>query len=549
MTVYVVAANPRSAANRLGSTMFVCFALWSLSFTVVHNPHVERAQAQFFVNLSGIGGIAFCGFFAWFAVVFTEKRGPVFRAVLPAVSGAIAIVLIIAQWRSGAIVEIAGQSPRAYGWSTFLRRTPWTYLYFAYGYGLGLMSLALELTYARSCRGTTRGLQARAVAGAAVLASLTNGVLLVLSEWGVGLLPHVGDISFLVWAVGLFYAMTRYRVLSLSLSPLVDKIIETMSDPLVIVNKRGIVRSVNTAALNLLGVPRSAIRGRNLGSFFDNTFCATEEFIVFLHGEFVEGIETTCLLPDGTRKAVVLSGGAIYDTDGRAQGKVCLIRDVSKQHRREQEIAAAVGQEQLRIGQDLHDGLGQHLTGVALRCKALEQRAAEHGSVSTTDIETITALVNKASEKVRDLAKGLSPVAMTEDGLLAALQELAAATERVSNIPCRVRCEHRPRIANEMARTNLYRIAQEALNNAVRHAYPSSILLTLGVAAHTVWLTVRDDGAGFPHPPQQTSGMGLRIMEYRARSMGATLRIRSAPDTGTVIRCALTNGQPTVETQ
>lgn len=547
MTVYVAVASPRSVANRLGSAMFACFALWSLSFTVIHNPHAGRAQARFFVNLSGVGGIAFCGFFAWFAIVFTEKRNPALRIAVPLVSTLLSAILITAQWRDGAIVIIAGNAPRAYGWETSVRQTPWTYLYFAYAYGLGLMALAMEVVYARSRRGSIRGLQAEAVAAAAVLASLTNGILLLFSGWGRGPLPHLGDISFLVWAVGLFYAMTRYRVLVLSVSPAVDKIIETMSDPLVIVNRQGTVRSINAAALRLLGVSRGAIRGRYLGSFFDKALFATEEFGAFLDGEFVEDIETACVMADGTRKAVLLSGGAFYDTDGRTQGKVCLIRDVSQRHQREQEIAAAVGREQLRIGQDLHDGLGQHLTGVALRCKALEQRAAAGTALSASDIKAVTALVNEASEKVRALSKGLSPVQMDEDGLLPALQGLATSTERISNISCAVRCEAPPRITNDLARINLYRIAQEAVNNAVRHAEPSSILLTLGVADHVVWLTVRDDGNGLPHPPQNTPGMGLRIMEYRARSMGASLRIKSTPGTGTVVRCALSNNPPTTE--
>jgi signal transduction histidine kinase len=193
--------------------------------------------------------------------------------------------------------------------------------------------------------------------------------------------------------------------------------------------------------------------------------------------------------------------------------------------------------EQRRIGQDLHDGLGQHLTGIAFMAKVHEEKLAEKQVSDAADAAKIVRLVNEAIHKTRELARGLLPVVSDAHGLMSALQLWAAEVEDLFGICCRFECETPVLIHDDGMATHLYHIAQEAVNNAIKHGRAHNILIQLTAENRWGTLLVTDDGVGIPEPRENTQGMGLHIMSYRAGVIGGRLEIKPNTSGGTAISC------------
>ncbi|MFQ5989544.1 MAG: PAS domain S-box protein, partial [Candidatus Methylomirabilales bacterium] len=213
--------------------------------------------------------------------------------------------------------------------------------------------------------------------------------------------------------------------------------------------------------------------------------------------------------------------------------------DITERKRLEKEILEVSAREQRRIGQDLHDGLGQHLTGIAFLSKVLEQKLAAKSLGEAAEAAEIAALVNDAVTQTRDLARGLCPVQLEANGLVAALQELSSKTESLFNVSCRFQCDHPVLIHDNAVATNLYFIAQEGVSNAIKHGRARHIVIGLTVSKDRITLMVKDDGIGFPEVVEEHTGMGLHIMNYRARMIDGTLTFQRDPEGVTTVICSL----------
>lgn len=192
----------------------------------------------------------------------------------------------------------------------------------------------------------------------------------------------------------------------------------------------------------------------------------------------------------------------------------------------------------MKIGLELHDDLGQHLTGVAFLSEVLFQKLKQLESPESPAAATITELINEAVAKTRLLAQGLYPVELKEAGLIPLLRQAARNVESIYRIRCTFTATDLPEIHDEHTQINLFRIAQEAINNAIRHGNASEIKLQLTQDNTYLLFEIADNGSGFdcPEPGSRTTpgqGLGLRTMHYRADLIGATLQISSTPQTGT----------------
>jgi signal transduction histidine kinase len=193
--------------------------------------------------------------------------------------------------------------------------------------------------------------------------------------------------------------------------------------------------------------------------------------------------------------------------------------------------------ERRRIGHDLHDNLGQQLTAISFKTQALENMLRKKMVSEAEDAARITSLVEMSKAQVKSLSTGLSPMlAKDEYCLITAMVELASNSEKLFSIPCVVKCNDAVPINNENALIHLYRIAQEAITNAARHARPSKIEISLVKKRNDLVMTIKDNGAGISVPAQRT-GMGLDIMRHRADIINASLDIRPDSDRGTVVTC------------
>ncbi len=190
--------------------------------------------------------------------------------------------------------------------------------------------------------------------------------------------------------------------------------------------------------------------------------------------------------------------------------------------------------ERRRMGEDLHDGLGQHLTGVAILCKALEHNL--DGQPQAAEAARITSLVNEAILLTRRVARGLMPVDSEPLGLWSALNAMAEQVTNQSNVICKLLSQGDTRVTPPFVANHLYRIAQESVNNALKHAKPSRIDIRLLRSGAQGLLTIADDGRGLPADLDEASKNGLQIMHHRAQEIGGTLDVTSDIH-GTIVTC------------
>ncbi len=230
---------------------------------------------------------------------------------------------------------------------------------------------------------------------------------------------------------------------------------------------------------------------------------------------------------------------------GTGAGISLTLSDVTERKRLEREILEVSSRERQSIGRDLHDGLGQELTGVALMLRGLATRLQRGAPDLVGYLDEVVALVNQSIETTRGLARGLLPVHAQSGGLPYALQELAARGRQRFGFEIDFRSEIWPELTlDETTASHLYRIAQEALTNAARHAAPTRVEIFLLVTGGNYLLKISDDGPGLsPAQVAEPSGMGLKIMRYRANMIGAELNILPVLPHGTAIQ--VTGDQPT----
>jgi PAS domain S-box-containing protein len=213
---------------------------------------------------------------------------------------------------------------------------------------------------------------------------------------------------------------------------------------------------------------------------------------------------------------------------------------VIERDRLQRQLIDAVWNQHRRLGQELHDTLGQALTGIGMVADSLAKGLTAREQPEAEKQTELVEMIQQAKSEVRQLTKVLYPVDVDAQGLLAALEDLAMVIGDRSQIRCEFKGDRSIQIRDNEVATHLFRIAQEAVHNAVKHAHPNRIAISLTKPKGRVTLTVRDDGPGFTATEMPRSGgLGMRIMQYRANAIGAQLAIETAGAGGTQVRCAL----------
>jgi signal transduction histidine kinase len=224
-----------------------------------------------------------------------------------------------------------------------------------------------------------------------------------------------------------------------------------------------------------------------------------------------------------------------------------LTEEMRKRQALEKELLAVGERERQRIGHDLHDSLCQHMTGTALAGQVLGEKLAAKSLLEEKDALQVVGLIEEGITLARNLARGLAPVELEAEGLMAALRELARTTKERFKIDCHFVSPNTVLIDDPAVATHLFRIAQEAVSNAIKHGRAKRVNITLSAEGDDVHLEVSDDGKGFCAPSPDDKGMGLHIMQHRAAMIGATLTIQKRPP-GTVLVCKLASMQKREET-
>lgn len=220
-----------------------------------------------------------------------------------------------------------------------------------------------------------------------------------------------------------------------------------------------------------------------------------------------------------------------------AEGRIALL-----EHSRqlEKQIVMISEQERQRIGQDLHDGLCQYLAAIGCAAAALQSDLDRRQLSPEAELaRELTALLEDAVRQTRNLARGLVPVETSANGLASALEELAESVARLARIDCRFEQENDVNITEETTATHLFRIAQEAINNAIKHAKAQRIRIALRAESDRVRLAIQDDGVGIGNVKSSGFGMGLNILQYRARCIGGNISVEERAEGGTAVTCTV----------
>lgn len=245
------------------------------------------------------------------------------------------------------------------------------------------------------------------------------------------------------------------------------------------------------------------------------------------------------ILERGTERTILqVSSSPVYDAQKRMIAVVALFIDITERKRIKEQVVDISSREQQRIAHDLHDGLGQELAAIGYRVKALKSRLGRDHATEADEAGKIGVLTEAALAQIRDLVKFLQPVAMDAQGLMQSLKDLALSSSRLYRVDCRFICPRSVPITNQNVAIHVFRIAQEAVHNAIKHGKPSRIVIRLCRRRNTAELTITNNGFDF-NPPRNARkrGLGLHIMSYRANVLGGELTIKRQYPKETAIKC------------
>jgi PAS domain S-box-containing protein len=358
-------------------------------------------------------------------------------------------------------------------------------------------------------------------------------------------------------------------------------IVQFSDDAIIGRDLSGIITSWNAGAERLYGYSSNEAIGKPTSLLHPPDRPDEERRIlaVLRRGETTEHYETVRIAKNGRRIDVSLTISPIRNADGTITGSSKIARDITERKRTqaeletwrhelesrveqrtieltithkqlraqieerkrlEAEMARAVEREQLRLGHELHDGLGQQLVGITYMMTALCTKLEKASTRNAQQARKLETMLLQSVDQVRNLAKGFYPVELERHGLLSALKEMIHSNEQAFGVHCVLESDesscvdHKGPIA-----VQLFRIAQEAVHNTMKHARAKQILVRLGRVGDNIVLTIKDNGIGLPPEAGQASGMGLRIMRYRAHLIGGELDVLDEADGGVMVTCSV----------
>jgi len=316
-------------------------------------------------------------------------------------------------------------------------------------------------------------------------------------------------------------------------------ILQTAVEGIVTISEHGLIESFNLAAEKMFGYAAAEVLGQNVSLLMPAPHDTQHDAHLARYRETGRariigiGREVAGRRKNGEVFPMDLSVSEVKLADRRIF--TGLLRDITERKRLEKEILEISEREQRRIGHDLHDGLCQQLAGLELMSQVLAHKLERRSKDAAARAGEIARQIREAIAQTRALARGLSPVTLEAEGLMSALAELAANTEKIFRVACRFHCDAPVPVQDQAVATHLFRIAQEAVSNALRHGRTvRHIRLELSAAPGRIELSVSDDGAGFPasKPAVKSAGMGLHIMQARARMIGGALAVGPNPGGG-----------------
>lgn len=307
-------------------------------------------------------------------------------------------------------------------------------------------------------------------------------------------------------------------------------------------DEQGRIQETNEALRDFYGCSEAELRGKRICDFL----CA--EHLDDNHSQWRSLLEGRVAKTSGEHRFLgptkktrwgILTTSLVRDASGRTMHSIDMIQDISERKDLEQRMADLATEEQRSFGQELHDGVGQELTGLVFVAKSLLKRLSDAPPAIYETVFELSEGLKHAVTHVRAIARGLIPVEVDAEGLRAALEGLAATTAQRYDVCSEWLGDQAVRVEDNDVATQLFHIAREGVNNAVKHGRPEHVWIDLCKISDGLQLTIKDDGVGIASDPMHGNGAGLRIMKHRASLIGATLEVRRGEVGGTILACTL----------
>lgn len=324
----------------------------------------------------------------------------------------------------------------------------------------------------------------------------------------------------------------------------VEAILETAADAIVTIDQDGLILSFNRAASRMFGYLPGEVIGKNVSILMPSPY--REQHDGYIHRYLKSG--NARIIGIGREVAGQRRDGSVFPMDlavsevanQQKRAFVGIIRDISERKYMEKALVTASENERREIGRDLHDALGQIITGISLLAKSLAKKISANDPGLAAEAESIATLSMEAMSEAKRLAYGAFPTELERQGLLAALTQMAETARRLYKVEAIFHGPARWESLAPDAELHLYRIAQESVANAIKHGRPRRVVIGLSRDRDSLILSVTDDGSGLPPKRDPTRiSMGLDIMRHRAGLLGGTFSIASVKEGGTEVRCCI----------
>lgn len=332
-------------------------------------------------------------------------------------------------------------------------------------------------------------------------------------------------------------------------------VLETAVNAILTIDEARVITSVNSATERMFGYRREELIGQNIKMLMPEPYAGHHDGYVKNYVRTGKrkiigiGREVVAKRKSGELFPIDLSVGEVVLGPGKRLF-TGIIRDLTDNKQLEEKILRISEEEQHRIGQDIHDDLCQQLAAIGCLAKVAHQRLVKTASAAAPDLDQVVQMISSANQRAREMARGLVPVVLDASGLMAALADMARGTQQIFRISCQLHCDPPVEVSDNTMAIQLYRIAQEAVANAVKHSKADRLDLSLEEVDGWVRLSIRDNGEGIPdHAPGTGTGMGLLTMSRRARMMGGDLSVECHPLGGTVVTCSIPIHKPSAPAQ
>lgn len=337
LAVYIFIKNPKALLNRICAAFLVCLSIWSFSTIFIHNLYSPKDIAMLFTNIGSLGWVSFSSFFLLFMLSFSGKEKILTKKWVYLLIFGIPLVLIYKQWTNFIYIDFIKEY---YGWRAIFSKSIWPYIFFLYYLSFMGIGLYINIHFMRNTQNPILKKQAKIIFVTAVtaltLGSFNDMILPLLMN--VRVTPDIADSFALIWALGIVYAMVRYKFLAITPVTAASNIISTMFDCLMLLNLNGDIVTANKATLNLLGYNEDGLKGASVSILFTKEELKNDLLKKIVSEKDLENKDFFLKTKKGKEIPVILSSSILKDNAGVPGGIVCVAKDISERKKLDEEI-------------------------------------------------------------------------------------------------------------------------------------------------------------------------------------------------------------------